>query len=186
VACYVLALVIDLGDMTEYNALSVTVSVLRKQLLLVLLALLHSHVSVHVALEFLQNFTLAIFFVVLQRIHHHVHTVALVFNFARSNEVRTNRVLFGKISCEVHLLPFEYLAQIICSRKTKLSQVPTFDEVYLSVARLLVNILRVAHCRDADFLREQFEISAVVSKNESILLSIHPALPKWELKAPCL
>ena len=49
-----------------------------------------------------------------------------------SDEVGAHRVLLGKVCREVHLLPLVSLDYFLVTWKTKLTQVPTLDEVELA------------------------------------------------------
>lgn len=49
-----------------------------------------------------------------------------------SDEVGAHRVLLGKVRREVHLLPLVPLDYFLVTWKTKLTQVPTLDEVELA------------------------------------------------------
>lgn len=123
--------------MAQDYSVSVLDAILRKQFLTLFLFVIEIGI-VHLKLvlarfELFENFRLAVLFAVLFRVYDDMHPVAFIVHLARGDQVRTYWVLFRKICCEVHFLPFEYLFEFVGSWKSKLSQVPTLDKVKLAV-----------------------------------------------------
>ena len=100
-----------------------------------------------------------------------MHPVALFADSTCGYEVRTKRVVLWQICSEVHLLPFESLAKFFLPWEAKLSQMPTFDEVYLTILRLFIDLIRMDPNSSLYRLRVSDAVCLIMPKQECILLS---------------
>ena len=77
------------------------------------------------------------------RVDNDMHSIALLADPSRGNEVGTQRVILGQICGEVHLLPLELLSELVFARETKLTQVPPFDKVEAAILWVIVHFVGV-------------------------------------------
>ena len=122
--------------MTKNNPFRVCNSILRQELLLLLFlrfSWIREFVSILTDLKLFKHFRFPILFAIFLRVDHHVHSITLVFNFASGHKIRANRILLWQICSEVHFLPLKHFFKIVCAREPKLSKMPTFYEIKLSV-----------------------------------------------------
>ena len=114
-----------------------------------------------------------------------MHAVAFVINPSSCHQVRAQWIILWQVCCEIHLLPLELLAQILLSRKSKLSEVPALDEVYLPISWLGVNLVWVALSLNKNFIigtLSVLDICPVVSQQKGVLFPSEPSLSRRKLK----
>ena len=71
-------------------------------------------------------------FVLTREKSNDMHSEELIIVFRRSHKISAERVVLRQVGREVHLLPLEDFVDVLVSRKSKLSQMPSSYEVNLT------------------------------------------------------